>query len=77
MDLLLVDEFQDTSAVQCRLVEQIMNLNTDTNKHTPILFIVGDPKQSIYGWRNADISAYFEFCKRFPNPNSVLIQGCI
>ncbi len=57
IDQLLVDEFQDTDAVQCRLVE-----NLAFGDHgRPGLFVVGDPKQSIYAWRNADLAAYQSF----------------
>ncbi|HJZ11864.1 MAG TPA: UvrD-helicase domain-containing protein, partial [Acidobacteriota bacterium] len=72
-DLVLVDEMQDTDAVQyeiilyvCEKKDQHQNytlrqltegpgkFELESNK----LFVVGDPKQSIYGWRNADLSAY-------------------
>jgi len=43
----LVDEFQDTSAVQCRLVAAL----TATHRH---LCLVGDPQQCIYAWRQAE-----------------------
>ena len=63
---LLVDEFQDTDKLQCDIVELLAlpgvgKAKTDKNGTTdqaPGLFIVGDPKQSIYGWRNADLEAY-------------------
>jgi len=57
IDQLLVDEFQDTDAVQCRLVEAI----AFSGGAAPGLFVVGDPKQSIYAWRNADLAAYSRF----------------
>jgi ATP-dependent helicase/nuclease subunit A len=53
---LLVDEFQDTDALQCEILEQLA-LREPDEPH-PVLFLVGDPKQSIYGWRNADLRAY-------------------
>ena len=59
IDQLLVDEFQDTDRVQCALV-RILGLDGD-KQDNPGLFVVGDPKQSIYGWRNADLGAYDEF----------------
>jgi len=62
IDHLLVDEFQDTDDVQCRLVESLA-LTGDPNKR-PSLFIVGDPKQSIYAWRSADLAAYDDFVER-------------
>ncbi len=51
---LLVDEFQDTDALQCEIVEAL----AFAGGPRPALFLVGDPKQSIYGWRNADLAAY-------------------
>jgi len=59
IDQLLVDEFQDTDRVQCRLVE-LLALDDDGGPR-PGLFVVGDPKQSIYGWRRADLAAYHDF----------------
>ena len=60
IDQLLVDEFQDTDAGQCELVARLA-LDPLPTEHRPGLFLVGDPKQSIYGWRNADLSAYAGF----------------
>ncbi len=63
MDLLLVDEFQDTDHRQCALVEAIAfgsNKDSETAPN-PSLFVVGDPKQSIYAWRSADLAAYDRF----------------
>jgi len=60
LDLLLVDEFQDTDAVQCRLIEQL----AFGAGERPALFVVGDPQQSIYGWRSADLAAYEGFLER-------------
>jgi len=62
IDHLLVDEFQDTDDVQCGLVESLA-LSSDPTQR-PSLFIVGDPKQSIYAWRSADLAAYDEFVDR-------------
>ena len=60
IDQLLVDEFQDTDAGQCELVARLA-LDPLPTSHRPGLFLVGDPKQSIYGWRNADLGAYAGF----------------
>lgn len=49
-----VDEFQDTDKLQYEIFNTVFNTNTN------ILFYIGDPKQSIYGWRMADINTYFE-----------------
>jgi ATP-dependent helicase/nuclease subunit A len=53
---LLVDEFQDTDALQCEILGALALDEPETKR--PVLFLVGDPKQSIYGWRNADLRAY-------------------
>ncbi|MGQ0749042.1 MAG: exodeoxyribonuclease V subunit beta [Betaproteobacteria bacterium] len=50
----LIDEFQDTDPVQYRIFRAIY---TDTG--LPV-FLVGDPKQSIYSFRGADIYAYLD-----------------
>ncbi len=61
---LLVDEFQDTDPVQaevCLLLASHPNDGTDWRKVKPragSLFVVGDPKQSIYRFRRADIQVY-------------------
>jgi ATP-dependent helicase/nuclease subunit A len=59
LDQLLVDEFQDTDPVQCEIV-RLLALDGPVSER-PGLFLVGDPKQSIYGWRNADLAAYERF----------------
>jgi ATP-dependent helicase/nuclease subunit A len=53
---LLVDEFQDTDALQCEILRALAL--DEPQLPRPVLFLVGDPKQSIYGWRNADLRAY-------------------
>jgi len=59
MDQLLVDEFQDTDDVQCRIVACLALEGPEDER--PGLFVVGDPKQSIYAWRSADLAAYDAF----------------
>lgn len=49
----LIDEFQDTDPVQDRIFREIF-----TDRET--LFLIGDPKQAIYGFRRADIYTYLE-----------------
>jgi ATP-dependent helicase/nuclease subunit A len=62
IDQLLVDEFQDTDRNQCDIVRLLALEGPE--KERPGLFVVGDPKQSIYGWRNADLEAYEDFLDR-------------
>jgi len=52
---IMVDEFQDTNRLQYELVELLTERNTLGN-----LFIVGDPKQSIYGFRNAEVEVFLK-----------------
>lgn len=63
-----LDEFQDTDRLQCDLVRHLA-LAAIPGSRRPGLFLVGDPKQSIYGWRNADLAAYEGFV------SEVLAQG--
>ncbi|HEX9971074.1 MAG TPA: exodeoxyribonuclease V subunit beta [bacterium] len=50
----LIDEFQDTDPVQYAIFKTIFD------HENSILFLIGDPKQAIYGFRGADIFAYME-----------------
>ncbi len=54
---ILVDEFQDTDPLEYELVQQLVPLH-DPVLDFPELFIVGDPKQSIYGFRGADVRVF-------------------
>ena len=62
----LVDEFQDTSRAQWELVSLLVRTwgegagLTHTGALPPSIFIVGDRKQSIYGFRDADVSLFRE-----------------
>lgn len=53
----LIDEFQDTSALQCRLFDRLYGLTVPTAPDCAVL-LIGDPKQSIYAFRGADIDSY-------------------
>ena len=57
---ILVDEFQDTSATQLRLLERLVAEWQEEDGRT--LFMVGDPMQSIYGFRQADVRGYLQVC---------------
>jgi ATP-dependent helicase/nuclease subunit A len=59
IDQLLVDEFQDTDQLQCDVIREVALEGEAWDR--PGLFLVGDPKQSIFGWRSADLGAYDGF----------------
>jgi superfamily I DNA/RNA helicase/RecB family exonuclease len=54
-----VDEYQDTDPTQERLLRRLAGDGR-------LLVVVGDPDQSIYGFRGADVSNILDFPKRFP-----------
>ena len=56
--LVVVDEFQDTDPLQLELLRRLAGDGRD-------LVVVGDPYQSIYGFRGADVRGTLEFAERF------------
>ncbi|MCR5692425.1 MAG: ATP-dependent helicase [Bacilli bacterium] len=66
-DHILVDEFQDTNDIQYALIKLLMSNNTS-------LYVVGDPDQTIYTWRNANMKIILDFEKNFPNVETVILN---
>jgi DNA helicase-2/ATP-dependent DNA helicase PcrA len=63
----LVDEYQDTNRVQYELVQQVSRQHRN-------LCVVGDPDQSIYGWRGADIRNIMEFERAYSDVKTVKLE---
>ena len=54
----LIDEYQDVNSTQIKLIDILK---------PPNLFCVGDPRQSIYGWRGSDIRYILNFEDKYPD----------
>ena len=64
--VVLLDEFQDTSHAQMRLFSSIYGADEETGIPAHPVMAVGDPKQSIYGFRGASDGQMFSFYRHFP-----------
>lgn len=68
IDIVMIDEFQDTDIIQFEIILKII-------KHAKKLFIVGDEKQAIYGFRGGDVKLFRNIenllKERIPNINII------
>jgi len=64
---ILVDEFQDTNAIQYAFVRVLAG---DSGN----VFVVGDDDQAIYGWRGAKVENVQQFLKDFPGAQTIRLE---
>jgi exodeoxyribonuclease V beta subunit len=67
-DVALIDEFQDTDPVQWRIFDAVFgtDLAPPDGFEPPRLYLIGDPKQAIYGFRGADVNTYLRAASGVP-----------
>ncbi|HSS68973.1 MAG TPA: ATP-dependent DNA helicase [Nocardioidaceae bacterium] len=64
--VVLLDEYQDTSVAQARLLRRLFSGETARTGRGHTVMAVGDPNQAIYGWRGASVSNILGFVSDFP-----------
>ena len=64
-DYILIDEYQDVNSTQIQLVDFLSPEN---------IFCVGDPRQSIYGWRGSDIRYILNFEEKYPDCEIITLR---
>ena len=64
---ILIDEYQDTNAVQYQLIKLLVNKEKN-------ICVVGDDWQSIYSWRGADFTNILHFEKDFPGAKVIKLE---
>lgn len=67
LEYLMVDEFQDIDKDQYALAEILAGYHGN-------LFVVGDPDQTIYSWRGADVTFILEFESRHPGAQTIYLN---
>ncbi len=66
-EYVLVDEFQDIDAVQYKLITLLTGSQNS-------LYVVGDPDQTIYTWRGADVNIIMNFTKDYPDAKTIILN---
>lgn len=67
LEYIMVDEFQDIDKDQYALADILSGYHKN-------LFVVGDPDQTIYTWRGADVKFILEFCSRHENAKTIYLN---
>jgi exodeoxyribonuclease V beta subunit len=69
-ELVFIDEFQDSDPLMAEIFKALFGGNEKT-----ALFYIGDPKQSIFGFRNADIFSYLDVEKEIDPENKLTLNN--
>ncbi len=67
LEYIMIDEFQDIDEPQYRLMEVLCGYHGN-------LFIVGDPDQTIYTWRGADVRYLLDFDRKFRDVRTIMMM---
>ncbi|MCF0150208.1 MAG: UvrD-helicase domain-containing protein, partial [Firmicutes bacterium] len=67
LEYIMIDEFQDIDELQYQLMEYLCAYHKN-------LFIVGDPDQTIYTWRGANVKYLMEFDRQYPGTQTVMMM---
>ena len=67
LEYIMIDEFQDIDQLQYELMEVLCGYHKN-------LFIVGDPDQTIYTWRGADVKYLLDFDKVYPTTKTIMMM---
>ena len=67
LEYIMIDEFQDIDTIQYELMQALCAYHNN-------LFVVGDPDQTIYTWRGANIRFLLDFDKVFPDTKTILMN---
>ena len=67
LEYIMIDEFQDIDQLQYQLMEVLCGYHKN-------LFIVGDPDQTIYTWRGANVRYLLDFHLAFPGTRTILMM---
>jgi len=71
----MIDEFQDTDPTQYALLERLVPALTGSDRPGPNVYVVGDDKQSIYGFRDADVRLFRRARRAVRRANEITSSG--
>lgn len=66
LEYIMIDEFQDIDGLQYELMEVLCGYHKN-------LFVVGDPDQTIYTWRGANVRYLLDFDRQFPGTKTIMM----